>query len=436
MATSTSNFANLLTRVYNREKFAPFERALTPFLDSLEDAPNQTVSGAGLYFGIRTGDAHNTGAVAETGSFPVTSQPTALQGTVNPVQIVSTIGLTEQFLRVAINGGTLGGVTGITDHVDMAMRNLMSTINRLTVAGHGTGRLAVVEANTSSATTFVCRVPEHVLQLRPNMRIGFYDTDTSGSLQSNIEAISAINFETRTVTIGNARSLTAGWGVYQALAAAGGTGATTYGVAPNGLRGIVDDGTLQGTIFGITRSSNPAVNATVLSASPTTQSYSERLVRKAINRVFFQVGVEADEIWTNRGVVSAHLDHTIPDRRYAVNAGDGVPSYEIGYKKLPVFNNAGKDIPFKVDSDYPCRELSVVSKSLFRRHVVQKAGWLNDGNGDASSAPYLFQTPATTTYALSKLAALYWSGNVYHMQPRANVRVTDIADVELAGDAA
>jgi len=431
-ATTTSNFANFLIRVYSREKFAPFERSLTKFLDSLEDAADEPAYGTGRRFGIRVSDAHAVAPAAEGSVFPDLAQPTVLQAEVTPVSIVAAFGLSEQALVRGVSDGTLNQSI-LNDHVVMTIRNLLSAVNRYTVAGHNTGRMALVNAATVTSTTFVGKLPEGAFQLRRGMTIDFFDTDTGGSKQGATETISAVNYSTRTVTIGNARTLTADWGIYKALTSS----VSGYGVAPQGLRGIADDATLQGTIFGLSRSTNPSLNAVVLTASATSpQAFSEQLVRKALHLIELQADVEGTEVWTNLGIIDEYLKVTVPDRRYNVNGAE-VPDYKMGYKPESLgFQYGGKVIPFKVDKDYPCREFTVVTKPYFRRHITKKASWVGDGTAEAGSgSALLLQAPSTTTYSFNKIAAQMWDGTISHRQPALNARVTNVADSTLAGDA-
>lgn len=431
-ATSTSTFAGLLVETFSRDRvFAPFERALAKFHDSTQDWPNEEPLGKGRTFGIRTKDAHSVGAVSESsGTTPTLRQPEVLQANVDAVQIVGAVGWTELMLTAGRGLGSLGPDV-LTDHIDMVTRNVTQALNRLSL-GHGTGRLAVVEANTSSATTFVCRNPEHLLQLRNNMTIDFYDTDTGGSKQGATETITDLDFETRTVTI-SSRSLTAGWGVYQALTSA----ISTYGVAPFGLRAWADNGGLTSTIAGLTRSSNPGVNANVISAASGTLLYSEKLMRKAINRIFFSCGMEPDEAWTNKGIISEHLNHLVGDRIFMLTPGDNVPKYRIGHNEMEIgFQNGGNFIPYRCDGDYPDREIVFVKKSMFRRHQLRPMNWIGDDSGvDGVAKAMLLQLPASGGgYELSKVAMLLAMVNYGNRMPKSICSVRTIADEELAGD--
>lgn len=432
-ATATSTFAGLLVETFSRDRvFAPFERSLAKFHDSTQDWTNEEPLGKGRTFGIRTKDAHSVGSVSEAnGTTPTLRQPEVLQANVDAVQIVGAVGWTELMLSAGRGLGSLGPDV-LTDHIDMVTRNMTQAINRLSL-GHGTARLAVVEAGTVTATTFVCRNPEHILQLRNNMTIDFYDTDTGGSKQGATETISDIDFDTRTVTIGNARSLTAGWGVYQALTSA----ISTYGVAPFGLRAWADNGTLTSTIAGITRSSNPGVNANVIQAASGTLLYSEKLIRKAVNRAFFSCGMEPDEAWTNKGIISEHVNHLVGDRIFTLGPGDNIPKYRIGHDEMQIgFQNGGNFIPYKCEGDLPDREIIFTKKSMFRRHQLRPMNWIGDDSGvDGVAKAMLLQLPASGGgYELSKVAMLLAMVNYGNRMPKSIVKVATIADEELAGD--
>lgn len=432
-ATSTSTFAGLLVETFTRDRvFAAFERSLAKFHDSTQDWPNEEPLGKGRTFGIRTKDAHSVGSVSEaSGTTPTLRQPEVLQANIDAVQVAGAVGWTELMLTAGRDLGSLGPDV-LTDHIDMVTRNATQCLNRLAL-GHGTARMAVVEAGTSSSTTFVCRNPEHILQLRVGMTIDFYDTDTGGSKQGATETISDIDFDTRTVTIGNARSLTAGWGIYQALTSA----ISTYGVGPFGLRAWADNGGLTSSIAGITRSSNPGVNANVISVATGTLLYSEKLMRKAVNRAFFACNAEPDEAWTNKGIISEHLNHLVGDRIFMLSPGDNVPKYRIGHDEMQIgFQNGGNFIPYRCEGDLPDREIIFVKKSMFRRHQLRPLNWIGDDSGvEGVAKAMLLQLPASGGgYELSKVALLLAMVNYGNKMPKSIVAVRTVADEELAGD--
>lgn len=431
--TSSSNFAGLLVEVFSRDRvFAPFERSLAKFHTSTLDWESEEPTGRGRTFPIRSKDAHSTGSVTEANNVtPTIRQPEVLQANVDAIQMVGICGWTEFMISVGQGLGTLGPDV-ISDHIEMTTRNVMQLLNRMSL-GHGTGRLAAVEATTSSSTTFVARNPEHLLQLRVNMLIDFYDVDTSGSKQGASQTITDLDLDTRTVTIDAARSLTLNWGVYQALTSS----ISTYGVAPFGLRAWADNGNLTSSIAGLTRSTNPGVNANVITQSSGTQPYSEKLMRKAINRIFFACGLEPDEAWCNRGIISEHLNTLVGDRRFTLAPGDNVPKYRIGYDEQQIgFQAGGSFIPFRVEGDMVDREIVFLKKNMFRRHQLRAINWIGDDSGvDGVAKAVLLQLPASGGgYELSKVAILLGMTNYGNRMPKSICRVSAISDEELAGD--
>lgn len=424
---SKTTVANILAHTYSEEKYlAPHERFMTKFWDTVQDFEDGGEPvGTDRIWEVVTGDSHSAVAGAEGADLPTFNAPTSIQCLISALQYMASVAWTDLILSVAKAPGLVTKMNVIDRYVEMTTRNFYQMLNRHTLT-HNTARIGVVEATTSSATTFVCRNPEHVLMFRVGLPIDFYDTDTSGSKQAASEAVQAINFETRTITIANARSLTAGWSIYRA---------GEYGLGMTGLMGIVDNATKQASVFGQARSSYPALNATVLTASGGTQPYSEKLVRKALNRIFYLSGVEATEIWTNRGIIGEHLN-SLTGNRIFMQTGDGVPSYQTGAKEEKLgFVHAGKTIPFKVESDLPARALFAIHKPYFRRHILRKPSWIGDDTGaDGASSPILMQAPATTTYSTNKIAGLLGFLAMANVQPKANAAVVEIADEELAGD--
>ena len=187
-------------------------------------------------------------------------------------------------------------------------------------------------------------------------------------------------------------------GVYKSHSPSGTASTTAFNEYFNtfkGLRAIHDDGTLSATLFGITRSATPAINATVLTAGGGTQAYSEKLVRKALGRVLMSGGGQIDEIWMNKGILGEHMNHLTGSRMFTVGVSDtGVPSYKIGQRTEEIgFQDGGKFIPFKIDTDLPDREFIGIIKGNMRRHVLRiRLGSVTHGRG-RFAVPVLMQAP-------------------------------------------
>lgn len=420
---STTTWANELQRIYNRESlFEPMERHSTPCYDMFKEADDVEPLGAGLYFRLILNSANRVGTPAEGGDYPSGNTRTTLQGVVNGVQIASAFEISEMALSRTKGDGSFSG-DGLHDAVVEAAQNLYSHIERLLVVSHGTGRLGTVEAGAiTTSTQVVLALPQGVQNVKAGMVVDFYTADTSGSATLSSQTIDSINRSTRTLTMSATVNLSGGEMVYIA---------GYYGVAPYGLRGIIDDGDLGMTsYYGNLRSTYPRLNAVMdeggSAAAP--QTYSEKLVRKLIHEIMQEVDLPPTDIVCNSGVIGAHLDSTVPDRQYTVT-GKNVPSYGVGYDEGQLFfQYQNNKLPFRIFRDVPARELWVVNRKTFRKHTLRKPDWLGTGSD------MLKPVPGTNTYKLAYQACMLANMNISCRIPKANGGIRYLKDEEIAGD--
>lgn len=418
---STSTWANELQRIYNRESlFEPMERHSTPCYDMFKEADDVEPLGAGLYFRLILNSANRVGTPSEGGDYPSGNTRTTLQGVVNGVQIASAFEISEMALSRTKGDGSFSG-DGLHDAVVEAAQNLYSHIERLLVVSHGTGKLGEVQSAVSTSTQVVCALPQGVQNLKAGMLVDFYDLDSGGSAVATNCTISSINRSTRTLTLSATTNLNGGESIYIA---------GYYGVAPFGLRGIVDDGDLMASFYGNTRSNYPRLNAVMdeTGSASSPQTYSEKIVRKLIHEIMQEVDMPPTDIVCNSGVIGAHLDSTIPDRQYTV-AGKNVPSYGVGYDEGQLFfQYQNNKLPFRIFRDMPARELFVINRKTFRKHTLRKPDWLGTGSD------MLKPVPGTNTYKLAYQACMLANMNISCRIPKANGGIRYLKDEEIAGD--
>lgn len=426
---STTGFANILTTTYNRESFiAPHERFMTPFYNSVEDFPDGGKPlGASRKFFVSTGNPHSYSYVAEGGDYPDYTAATGLQASVTAKEIAATLKMTSLMQLAGSGEGSIVEMDVIDQQVKATAQDLMTALNFFTLA-NSAGKIAEVEATVATSSTFTAALPQSVFMLRKNQVLDFYTAATPGETD---KVVSFVNYKTRVVTITTTVNATAGDGVYIA---------NSYNPGIFGLREMADDGTDGATtIFGITRSSSPEVNAYLLTAGDGLQSYSEELVRQGCIMAKMQVGVAPDAIWCNEGIVAAHFASLTGNRLFTVAVGDsGVPKYRGGgnVDQAGIYFD-GKLLPFKVDNNLPAREFILCHSPYFRRHVLKPPNWWGDGIGpEGTSAPYFLQSPASSGqgYASAKVAGMNAFINLANLQPRSIVRVKDVADSVLASD--
>lgn len=426
---TTSNFANILTVTYSREKFiAPHERFMAKFYDKTKDFPDGGKPlGRQRSFFIKTGNSHSGGYVAEGGNYYDYTAPTGLEAYVVAKEIAYSLKMTTLMQLSGQGEGMMVQMDIVDEEVKSTTQDLMLGLNRATLT-NSNNRLAVLEATVATSNTFTAALPQSGFMFRMNMLIDFYTASTPGETGKKV---AFFNPQTRLVTLASGVTVnaTAGDHIYQS---------GSYGQGIFGLRAIVDDGTdSETTIFGITRSGNPQVNATLLSGSGGYQSYSEALVRNGCIAAKMRVGVAPDAMWCNDGIFSAHVASLTGNRLFTVSVGEGVPNYKAGAN---VANSGieydGKMLGWNIDNDLPAEELYLIHTPYFRRHVLKPPNWWGDGVGpEGTPTPQFLQSPASTGqgYASAKIAGQNTFFNMANRQPASCVRITNIADPNFSG---
>jgi len=266
-ASAITNYVDgLLKRVYNDEVLDWFLNMGTPFWTELQTTkliPSQI--GDGFYWPFKFQSQQNISTPSETGNIPVAKPATVVQGRVRLAQFIGSIETSLLLDAVGQGGGAWKSV--VKEEMDGTLKDLTKHVNRSYAGTHGTGRLFIVNA-TVTATTVVGKLPIGVLNVRPNMSVEQYTTDTGGSIVGSAFTITKIVQATRTITTAS-QTYTANQGLYLAGA---------YGNAPNGIAGLVDDGNLLTTLHNVSRATYEEMKSTVNGNSGTTRDLSEDLL--------------------------------------------------------------------------------------------------------------------------------------------------------------
>lgn len=423
IASTTASWAGELIRKYDREKaFEPMEKKATPLWNSFKEADDVEPRGAGLYFRLILNSANRVGTPTESGDIPGGGTRTTIQGVVNGVQVASSFEISKKARALGQGDGSFSA-DALHDAIVESMQNIYSHIERLLVVSHGTGKLGEVQTTTDTLTTVVMALPQGVFNIKAGMLLDWYDTDSGGSAQVQATYVTDVNFATRTLTLDRAVTLTAGWCAYIS---------NYYGSAPNGLRGLVDDGTYATSVHSQLRATYPRLNAVVDGNSGTPRPYKEKVLRKLIHRLQHECESTPTVIWCNTGVISEHLETTIPDRQYTVS-GKEVPKYGIGYDGGNLFfQYENNKIPFKISKDVPAREMFVLDMKTFKKHTLRKVDWLPGVDGPLMPTP----SGSNSTYKLTDIACLMGDLNISCRKFVGNGVVRDLKDEELAGDSA
>lgn len=423
--TTTSTLDDELLRVYNKEKlFEPCERMQPRAWDEMKEADDIWPGGVGVYFRIIGNMGHAQSNPGETGDWSTARVRNEVQCYVTSAQIDSPIELSAKFFEAAQGEGSFAGDPEHEAVVE-ATKGLYAYADKLIGCGHGTGRLAIVNATTVGSTTWVAKQPEGAHQLREGEPLDFVNTDTGGTVQSS-GVIARVDYRTSTVTMTAALSLTANWGAYRADA---------YGnPIPNGFRNIIDDGDFGTSIFGQSRttSTNNFLNATVQDGSGGLQDYTEELVADMLDLVTGRQDFVPTQLRCNVGIVREHMRVVVPDRVYMVT-GASNPDYPSGINQEKLsFQYADTKIPFKVDRNLPGRELYAIHMPSMRKHTLKAADWMR-----AKGTNQIFHVmPATggDTYTFKFGANMYMDMNISSRKLNANGKLSNIRDRGTARD--
>ena len=369
MSVSTiTNLSNSLRRTYSNRYFKAFQNDFTPFLNELDECPDEPTRGVGWYFPFHLSSPQNWRVNSEGGSMGAVGQRTEVQGQVNAVEFLAWMQISELLKNAgtrdaAWNGGELNR------QMKETTTDLTKGMQRMFVISHGTGRLAVVYANTSSSTDWVAKLDEGVNALMDNDSLDFYDTDSGGSIQVTNANVESIVRRTRTVTLDSAQSLTANWGAYR-------TG--DYGRGSNGLRGLVDDGTYADSVHGQSRTTYEKLKSQVVDPGDPTELTEQHM--REIADLIYLAGGEIDRILCNVGVMNAFFDVQTGDRRYVMERGQ-TAKFVLGYREGDALFSYDKGTyVIKKDPNIPAREMYFLSlKQSFMKHTLRKLGWLDEG---------------------------------------------------------
>lgn len=428
-ASSLSTLETSLKRKYSDEFFTPAYNIQVPFWSLLQnEAKNIPLEGEGYYFPFYLATPQNIGTPAETGAIPTRKQRDEVQGRVRPAQFIASFELSWILEAVANSNQGAWNKGEIKRHMWESITDLTKHVNRIYAGTHGSGRLAQVNAGTSSSANFVAKIggagveePMGALLLRPNMSIEIYDDDTgSGSLENTGVIINKIVQSTREIQTDTSMTLDADDHVYI-------TGSYGQSTVANGIMGLVDDGALAASVHNQLRSSYEELKSIVSRSSSSLRQLSEELMLQTVLRVVTESGQRPDCVLMNAGQIEKYLAFVRPDRRYNLS-GKGVPAYTTGYDDNLEFHYGGTVAKIKLMDDLPPRTVIFMTSSVMRRFTTLRMQWKIGRNGDLFM-PGISSSNYTTTY----VAALAHIDNIGTYMPRAHARIADLSDAVLCG---
>lgn len=415
-----------LKRIYSDEVFDYAQNFAAPLADEFDEAKEIVPEGNGLYWPFLLASPQNIGTPAEDGNIPPIKQRTQVEGTVKAGQFVSDFEISFMLEAAGTARGSWNK-SEVKRHSWECLTDITKHRNRIISGTHGTGRIAQIESSTVSTNQFVGKLPLGILLLRLNMLIDVYTLDSGGATVIVSRKITALADSTRTVTYdGAAGTLTANQHVYIA---------SSYGQAtvPNGIAGLVDDGTLLDTIHGVSRTTNPQLKSRVYRNGGVPRAQSEDLLITPFldlrQRNNLASGV--DLLVMNTGQLGKFLILIRPERFAVVGPGAGaVGTKTLGWNSEDnlYFMADGRRVRVLVSEDVHPRRIYGINRSQIRHVLLKKLGWLDHGGGSmfiqGSDSGGLKTTHVATMYSLENWATF---------RPDAHFLIDDLLDAQLAG---
>ena len=405
-ATTNSLIAGSLKRHYPKQFFKVLENEELTLLNLCDALEDWKAIGDATYFPFYISAPKNISA-SSTGDTTIraAAQRQEVQGSVTPVEIVGNFEISDYTKNTATAAGSFNGGE-LARETEETSQGLAKMINRFLASSHGTGRLAMVDAATVASTSFVAANTEARPYGVSNLMVGdvidIYDADSAGAAQYSAVTITNIDRATRTVTTGTSMTLTAGWSIYRASA---------YGLAINGLRNLIDNGTAASTIHGQTRATYNALNSVYLNiySGGVAQALTEEQVRQTLNQVHANGG-RPDTAICNPGVADAYLRINATLRQYIVPNGDLFDS------KVGTPNNLSvgfRDLNLKVVREVNAlpRAFYMLRKGDLKKVIARDMGWY-DEDGEM-----VRMSIGSGAYKTSWSAAMGWLGNICNPSP-------------------
>jgi hypothetical protein len=430
-------FSDMLTDIktnYSPKAVEVLMNAETPFLRQLpKDLPAGATFGdkGVLKFNVVDGLPENVGFHADNDSMPVPYDRSSIQFTLTPVIFSATTGIGEMTRHAANSSQSAFNGGEVNRRVDETVKNISKHMEQMFVATHGTGRVGVVE--TDGASYFTLYAPWSQNLIRKNARISVRTSDGGDTVRDDCDfaKVTKVVKSTRSVyytfDAGDSdKTVVDGDSVHIVTKAAQ---TSLSSIAPNGLRGLVDDGTLTTYLHSVLRSSYPAINSNVVDKGTLTY-LSEQLMIEAVNMIRYESDKMPNAAWFGLGQARMYLRFVRPDRR--TTTGGELPSkLETGWREeqlVHVF--PGGSVTIRVSPDIYPREMYFLDMTSWLRYEAKPLGWLDD---DVTGQPPLRLIPGTNTFKAGWFSAMNAIVNIGLSNPKAQAVIRNLTDPD-AGD--
>ncbi len=420
-APTMSQLSNALRISYDSGPFNRAERDYCPAFEDVQELEDWTAQGKTKSFAMYFNSPKNFTAGAQstaTGTTGIRVQDNATEVT---VEVLGWLLISQQIL--SIGKDAVSTTLGMAE-LKQQMKDLLLDVNQIqqrwAVTGHGTGAIGVVKDAVVASTTVNLDEPYFTRGVMEGDRIDIYTLDSGGAASATAKTIMSIDQNNRSMVLDAVVTCGAGEFIYI-------TG--TYGLAFNGYQGLIDDGTYQGTLSGLSRVTYPKLKAQVqdldTGGGPAALTENDIIV---LLQKQDDIGGMPTKCVANSGFAQAYLGITNPDRRYNVAPGK-TQKYALGYKEsdLMIMTQKG-EIPFRRDPNCDARTAYFFSPENLRVLRGRPMGWLH-GEGNM-----LLSLPAGTGYSTDMIAMICGHIQLISKEPWRTGALRNFKDQFAAGD--
>lgn len=382
MGETLTNLDGILKDVYQNvvtEQIAMF----SPIADKFEEVTEFEFDGRLARESAIMSLNEGVGAVGEAGTLPTAGNFDPQQFTIGMKYVYGSFQMTKQMMESAMT--SKGAFKNAMNYsMDSLIRNMKRERARM-IWGNGSGTIALLNGTMATSTTTIAMDSPGGVSgstggtrfVRKNMFLAQVAA-TDGSFVQALGTVSAVSATGTSVTVGAiAASAADNDFIVRANIAAPTTLAdTTYNKEPMGLIGLVDNGTYQWTVGGLSRTTYPQLNSRV-------QSSVGALSLDAIQQNFDvadQLGdAEIDTLACHHSVRRAYLALLEADRRYTAGDlqkpdGGTVAAKKRSSKSYVTFG----DVPIVEDKYAPYGMLFGLDSRYFKKYVQIKGEWANE----------------------------------------------------------
>lgn len=382
MAETLTNLDGILKDVYQNvvtEQIAMF----SPISDKFEEVTEFEFDGRQAREAAVMSLNEGVGAVGEAANLPVAGNFNPQQFTIRMKYVYGSFQMTKQMMESAMT--SKGAFKNAMNYsMDSLVRNIKRERARM-IWGSGTGVIAMLSATAAtSATTLALNNPGGVTGavgatrfIRTNMYLAQVAA-SSGTFIQGLNMVSAVSATGTSVTVAaiGASAASQDFVVRSNIASPQSLSDTNYGAEPMGLLGLIDNGTYNWLVGGLSRTTYPQLNSRV-------QASVGALSLDAIQTNFDvadQLGdAEITDLACHHSVRRAYLALLEADRRYTdgnLKEPDGgtVAAKKRSSKSYVTFG----DVPIIEDKYAPYGSLFGLDNRYMKKYVQIKGEWANE----------------------------------------------------------